>query len=105
MQSEDNSGSKSLILNNKIMVDSNVKETQHNDNDNNFPLNVTTYMVNCSAAPDHCTRHYTSVGIFRVSLYFILKAALSSSDSGTRGKRPSFLRAHDTWFQNVLHCL
>ena len=104
MQSEDNSGSKSLILNNKIMVKSNVKETQHNDN--NFPLNVTTYMVNCSAAaPVHCRHHYTSVGILRVSLYFILKAALSSSDSGTRGKRPSFRRAQDTWFQNVLHCL
>ena len=94
MQSEDNSGSKSLILNNKIMVKSNVKETQHNDN--NFPLNVTTHMVNCSAAPDRCTCHYTSVGILRVSLYFILKAALSSSDSGTRGKRPSFRRAQDT---------
>ena len=103
MQSEDNSGSKSLILNNKIMVKGNVKETQHNDN--NFPLNVTTHMVNCSAAPDRCMCHYTSVGILRVSLYFILKAALSSSDSGTRGKRPSFRRAQDTWFQNVLHCL
>ena len=47
---------------------------------------------------------YNSVGIFPVSLYFCLKAALSSSVSGTKGYKPARLRCHNTEFQNPCKC-